>query len=89
MVFDVLQIIGGLIMSFGYIPQIMQILQTKSAADLNLKTFLLMLLGISLMEIYAINLFVHGAGGAFLVTNTISMAAATIMVGLIVRYGRR
>lgn len=88
MFFDFLQLIGGIIMSFGQIPQIAQILKTKSAKDLNLKTYIMMFAGISLMETYAINLVIHGSGGAFLITNTISLIASGIMITLILKYGK-
>lgn len=88
MFFDILQLAGGIILAFGQIPQIIQILKTKSAIDLNLKTFVMMFTGILLMEIYAINLVLHGAGGAFLITNTLSLIAATAMVFLILKYGK-
>lgn len=45
MMFAVMQLIGGVILSIGWIPQIIQILKSKSVADLNLKSYLLMLLG--------------------------------------------
>ncbi|WP_313342426.1 PQ-loop domain-containing transporter [Sedimentibacter sp.] len=89
MFFDALQLIGGAIMSFGQIPQIIQIIRTKSAKDLNLKTFSMMLTGILLMEIYAINLVLNGSGGAFLITNTVSLIASAIMVFLILKYGNK
>ena len=38
MIFDLLQLAGGFILSFGYVPQIIQIIKTRSASDLNLKT---------------------------------------------------
>jgi MtN3 and saliva related transmembrane protein len=89
MIFDLLQLTGGFILSLGYIPQIIQIVKTRSASDLNLKTFVMMLAGIFLMEIYAINLFLHGSGGAFLITNTISLIGAGVMVYLILTYGKK
>jgi MtN3 and saliva related transmembrane protein len=89
MIFDALQLTGGAILSFGQIPQIIQILKTKSANDLNLKTFIMMFTGISLMEIYAVNLAIHGTGEAFLITNTISLIASAIMVFLILKYGNK
>ena len=89
MIFNILQITGGFILSFGYIPQIIQIIKTKSATDLNLKTFVMTFTGVLLMEIYAINLVLHKAGGAFLVTNTISLITAGIMVILVLRYGEK
>lgn len=75
-------------MSVGQIPQISQIIKTKSAKDLNLKTYIMMFTGILLMEIYAVNLVVHGSGGAFLITNTISLLASAVMITLILKYGR-
>lgn len=89
MIFDALQLLGGIILSFGQIPQIAQILKTRSARDLNLKTFVMMLTGILLMEVYGINLVAHGSGGAFLITNSISMLASVVMISLIIKYGKR
>jgi len=73
MMYDILQLTGGLILGLGYIPQIMQLIRTKSTADLNLKTYLLLLIGISLMETYAVHLVLQGSGHMFLVTNTLSL----------------
>lgn len=88
MIFDFLQLLGGIIMSMGQIPQITQILKTKSAKDLNLKTYIMMFTGIFLMEIYAVNLVVQGSGGAFLITNTASLIASMIMIVLVLKYGK-
>lgn len=89
MIFDFLQLIGGIILSFGQIPQIVQIIKTKSAKDINLKTYIMMFTGIFLMETYAINLVAHGTGGAFLFTNTLSLFAAGVMIVLILKYGKK
>lgn len=86
MLFSVMQLIGGIILSVGWIPQIIQILKTKSVADLNIKSYLLMLLGISLMEAYAINLAGRGVGVAFLITNTMSLCVVLLVIILIIRY---
>ncbi|MGB7605256.1 MAG: PQ-loop repeat-containing protein [Lutisporaceae bacterium] len=88
MFFDILQLVGGFILAFGNIPQILQIVRTKSAGDLNLKTFVLMFVGIIMMEVYAINLVIHGAGGAFLATNTLALIAAGTMVALIIKFSK-
>ncbi len=87
MLFDALQLIGGIIMAFGQIPQIVQIIRTKSAKDLNIKTYLMMCAGILLMEAYAVNLVLNGSGGAFLITNSVSLLAAAVMIALILKYG--
>lgn len=86
MLFSVMQLIGGVILSLGWIPQIIQILKTKSVSDLSLKAYLLMFLGISLMEAYAISLAVTGAGLAFLITNTLSLCVVLFVITLILRY---
>ncbi|NQX45046.1 hypothetical protein HQN87_06860 [Paenibacillus tritici] len=89
MVFTVMQLIGGIILSVGWIPQIVQIIKTKSVADLSLKSYLLMLLGILLMEAYAVQLAAQGVGLAFLITNSLSLAVVSMVVLLILRYRTR
>lgn len=86
MLFTVMQLIGGIILSVGWVPQILQIIKTRSVADLSLKSYLLMLLGIALMEAYAVNLAAQGVGLAFLITNTLSLAVVSTVVLLIIRY---
>lgn len=86
MFFSLMQLIGGMILSLGWIPQILQILKTKSVADLSLKSYLLMLLGIGLMETYAVNLARNGVGLAFLITNTMSLTVVAAVILLILRY---
>jgi len=86
MLFTVMQLVGGIILSVGWIPQILQMIKTRSVADLSLKSYLLMLLGIALMEAYAVNLAAQGVGLAFLITNSLSLAVVTTVVLLILRY---
>ncbi|MFC6649759.1 PQ-loop domain-containing transporter [Paenibacillus rhizoplanae] len=86
MLFTAMQLVGGLILSVGWIPQIVQIIRTRSVADLSLKAYLLMLLGILLMEAYAVNLAAQGVGLAFLITNSLSLVVVTTVVLLIIRY---
>jgi MtN3 and saliva related transmembrane protein len=86
--FNFLQLTGGMILSFGYILQIRQIIRTKSVRDLNLNTFCFLFLGVLCMEIYATNLYVHGSGGMFLTTNTMSLILCGVIVGLIIKYKR-
>jgi len=86
MIFNILQLIGGCILSFGYAPQIIQIIKTKSVNDLNLKSFLLFFIGILCMEIYAINLVINKVGYMFLVTNSMSLFSTGLMCILILKY---
>ena len=68
--FDFLQLLGGVILSAGYIPQIVQLIRTRSCGDLNFNTYLSLFFGISLMEIYALNLWIkNGTGRMFFITN--------------------
>ncbi|GHU92859.1 hypothetical protein FACS1894208_00930 [Clostridia bacterium] len=83
-VINALQLIGGLVVSIGYVPQIIQLIRTKSSRDLNLKTYLSMVVGISFMEVYACNLVAQGSGLMFLVTNSLSLLTVTVMSVLIV-----
>jgi MtN3 and saliva related transmembrane protein len=57
--------------------------------DLNIKTYLSILVGVSFMEIYAVNLVYSGTGYMFLFTNTISLILAIIMCGLIIKFRNR
>lgn len=86
MLFSVMQLIGGVILSLGWIPQILQIVRTKSVADLNLKSYLLMVLGIGLMEAYALSLAADGVGLAFLITNSLSLVVVSTVIILILRF---
>lgn len=88
--FGVFQLVGGIIMSVGYIPQIAQILRTKSSEGLNFKSFGMIFAGILLYEIYAISLVVlDGSGHMYLITNSISMMLSGTMCLLIKVFEKR
>lgn len=84
--FDFLQLLGGIILSVGYIPQIIKLIKTKSAADFNIKTFVMVWIGIFFMEIYAVDLAFGGNGLMYLVTNTMSLLVQSVLVALILKY---
>ncbi|GFN32475.1 PQ-loop domain-containing transporter [Paenibacillus xylaniclasticus] len=88
MVFDIFQLLGGLILSFGYIPQIVQIVKTKSVKDLNLNYLLLVFVGVLFMEVYAVNLIVRNTAHMFFWTNTLSLMLALIMLILKLKYNK-
>ena len=88
--FGLFQLVGGIIMSVGYIPQIAQILRTKSSEGLNLKSFGMIFIGILLYEIYAISLVVlESSGHIYLITNSVSTLLSGTMCLLIVFYRKR
>jgi len=88
-IFSILQLMGGVILAIGWIPQIVQIMKTKSVKDLSLKSYLFMLLGIGFMEIYAIDLVINGSGIAFLMTNSLSLLVLLFVIILVLRYRDR
>lgn len=45
-VYDWFQLIGGVILALGYLPQIRQLLTSRSCRDLNLKTYVALAAGI-------------------------------------------
>ena len=53
-IYDILQLVGGMILSIGSIPQIEQIVRTKSVKDINLTSIITLILGMVLMQIYAV-----------------------------------
>jgi len=87
--FDLLQLLGGIILVAAYIPQLRQLIRTHSAKDLNLKTYLFLTIGIVCMEIYAIHLVIGGTGIAFLVTNSLALGVNLLLCVLVARYKRR
>jgi len=76
--FDVIQLIGGMILSVGAIPQIEQIIRTKSVKDINLTSIITLIIGMILMQIYA----VHSGLTMFIITNTISLILAIVKLSL-------
>ena len=89
-IFGLFQLIGGIIMSVGYIPQIAQILRTKSSEGLNLKSFGMIFAGILLYEIYAIALVVlESSGHMYLITNSVSTVLSGLMCLLIECYRKK
>ncbi|GIP29252.1 hypothetical protein J23TS9_43820 [Paenibacillus sp. J23TS9] len=86
MIYAIMQLIGGLILAVAWIPQIIQILRTKSVKDLNNKTFLFLVAGIALMEVYAVHMALGGVGFAFLITNSVSLLIMLTILGCILKY---
>lgn len=85
---EIMQLIGGFILAFGYIPQITRIVKKRSAKDFHFGSFLLMFIGIGLMEVYAASLALNGTGIMFFITNSFSLLLVGVMCVLIVKYGK-
>lgn len=84
-IYDILQLVGGMILSVGAIPQIEQIIRTKSVKDINLTSIITLIIGMILMQIYA----VHSGLTMFIITNTISLALAILKLSLKIYYTKR
>ncbi|PEF30304.1 hypothetical protein CON39_11565 [Bacillus thuringiensis] len=88
--FNILQLVGGLILSFGYIPQIIKFIRTKSVDDFSVTYLGSICLGVAFMESYAIYMwFVLGTAGAFMITNTIALTLCTTEFALLLKYRKR
>lgn len=89
-IFGIFQLVGGVIMSVGYIPQIVQMFRTKSSEGLNFKSFGMIFAGIALYEIYAVSLVViDGSGHMYLITNSISTFLSGLMCSLIKIFAKK
>lgn len=90
MLFRVLQVIGGLIIIIGYMPQLRQLFKSRSAADLNLNTYLMITFGVACVEAYAFNMvFNYGVGRLFLISNSATLFMLVVTSLFIVGYKRR
>ena len=88
-IIDVMQILGGAIIGFGYIPQIIKILKTKSVEDLSLSMWGQVFLGLGLMEVYAVKLAVVDGVFLFMITNSIGFILSGVLVFLIKYYEKK
>ena len=87
MIFDLIQLISGLIICYSYVPQIFKIYKTKSVEDVSIMMYILCTIGCLLFQIYVIHLIVvFGTGFTILFTNSLSLLLSIIMVYLIKKY---
>jgi len=87
--YDFIQLFGGMILTAGYVPQIIKIYQTKDASAISIPFYTLLIFGIILYEIYAVHLFISQNIYAFLVTNTMSLMSSTIILLMVMFYNRK
>ena len=87
MIFELIQLIAGLIFCYSYIPQIFTIYKNKSAKDVSLNMYILCAIGAILSEIYLVYLVLtFGTGGVMLLTNTMGFVLSSITIYLIKKY---
>lgn len=88
--FNLLQFIGGIILSIGYIPQIIKIVKLNQCVTSHESMQAVSLLGLSSWKlIFAYMYFVLGTAGAFMLTNTIALTLSGIEFFLINLYWNR
>lgn len=89
-IFNMIQFIGGIILSIGYIPQISKIVKTKSVKDFSVMYLLMLTTGIACMEAYAMYMWfgLHTAG-AFMITNTIALMLAGTETSLVLYFRKK
>lgn len=85
MILSLCQLLGGLILTVGAIPQIAQVIRTRSANDINHVSVLTMLTGIFLMELYAIGLLMDQKY-PFFITNTASFLLQSTLAFVVIKY---
>lgn len=83
--YDALQLLGGIILSIGSIPQLEQIIRTKDVEAINITSIITLIFGLLFMEIYA----VHMEMTMFVITNTISLLLTIAQLTLKVYYTKR
>jgi len=86
---NICQLIGGLVIGLSYLPQIIQILKTKSVQDLNLPSYAVLGVGLSLTELYALYLLISQGLGMYLLTNSIGLLTIVVMIILVLKYKKR
>jgi len=83
---DWIQILGGVILSIGGLFQIEKIIRVKETRDFSLIWVWLALIGILLMEVYALYLYIDLSTWGFLVSNSVSLGLQIFLLVLVYKY---
>jgi len=81
-----IQLLGGLILSFGGIFQIVKLVKVKESKEFSLIWIWLAFFGILLMEIYAIGIFINLDTWGFLASNSLALLLQLTLLCLVMRY---
>lgn len=79
-------LIGGITLTIASVPQIVQVVITKSVKGLNLATFMLLLIGNGFKLLYAIDLLQKGISTVIFLSTGMSFLTILILVTLITNY---
>jgi MtN3 and saliva related transmembrane protein len=88
-IFDIIQIISGILAISAFIPQIVKTIKTKSVGDMSLPMFITNFTAACLAEIYGFHLWKEQDEPAFLITNSMVMLGAGTILFLLLRYRKR
>ena len=86
-VYNLVGLAGGIILAVFYVPQIYRIIKRKSSEDISIYFVLGMVLGISFLEVMAVNdAFNNGVARTFFITNTLALVMVSTMFVLVIAY---
>ena len=77
--------VAAALTSFGFVPQILKMWQTKSVRDVSPITLLQMIAGVSLWAIYG----AHLRDPVVLIANLVSFSTLAIAIAIYLRYFRK
>jgi uncharacterized protein with PQ loop repeat len=83
---EMVYLIGGITLTIASVPQIVQVVITKSVRGLNLATFMLLLIGNGFKLLYAIDLLQKGISTVIFLSTGMSFLTILILVTLITNY---
>lgn len=85
--FDLLQLIGGTILSISYLPQIIKTFKVKKVDEISLAFWSLLFIGLVLMECNAVHLIWLGTW-SYAVTETFNVTLCGIFLAQVIYYGK-
>jgi len=75
-------IVAGTLTTVSFVPQLVKVLETKSAGDISSGMFLIFCAGVSLWLVYGILLH----DGPIIISNTVTLALASTILILKIKY---
>lgn len=82
--YEAVGLVAGLLTTVAYLPQVLQVWRTRSARDISLGMFLLMVSGITLWLIYG--LFIGSV--ALIAANSVTLVLTLLVLIGKLKYGR-
>lgn len=83
--FDLLQLIGGTLLAFSYLPQIHKTYKVKRVDEISLLFWSVLFVGLCLMEINALHLITLGTW-SYAITETFNVLLCGIFLGQVIYY---